>query len=136
MPSIEEAYAELLSLAREIHALNAAKEILEWDQETCMPRKGVELRSREVSALAGVIHQRETADRLGELVELLEAEDLEAGPAANVRDLRRNFDKARKVPAELVKRIAAVGSQAMEAWARARQQSDFPAFAPLLTEMV
>jgi len=136
MPSTDDAYRELLDRAREIHALTMTKELLEWDQETCMPKKGVELRSREVAALAGVIHERETDGRLGELLEQLTGAELEPGPAANLRDIRRSVDRARKVPAALVKQIAEVGSKAMEAWARARQQSDFEAFAPLLTRMV
>ena len=46
--------------------------------------------------------------------------------------VRRNWEKARRVPTELAAELAHAGSVGQEAWVRAREQSDFGTFAPYL----
>ena len=61
-------YDELLEVSREIHTLTSARDILEWDQETNMPPKGVELRSRQLAILSGLIHDLLIGDRMAALI--------------------------------------------------------------------
>ena len=52
--------------------------------------------------------------------------------ASNVRELRRDFDQATKVPATLVEEMARNSSIARHEWAEARKASDFSRFKPSL----
>ena len=49
-----------------------------------------------------------------------------------LRYLSDNYEKAAKIPAELVAEINETGSRAMEAWKQARADNDFDSFRPWL----
>ena len=51
----KQAYTELLRLSREETLLSSCSDLLEWDQEVMMPRKGVKHRSEQMAFLAGLI---------------------------------------------------------------------------------
>lgn len=131
-----EAYAELIRLAREEAVLASCSDLLEWDEETYMPRGGVEHRAEQMALLARLLHQRGSDPRLGELLAAVEGSDLVADPgsvpAANVRVLRREYERERRMPARLVEESARVTTLAAQAWAQARQARDFKPFAPWL----
>ena len=55
---------------------------------------------------------------------------------ANLRHIRRQFERASKVPARLAAEIARVTSAAQGVWAEARAADDFAAFAPTLREVL
>ncbi len=139
MASTNGVYAELCSLKREAATLSSVAHLLGWDQETYMPSGGTAARAEQSSLMAGLIHERETSERLGELISACEADkDIQAddAKAANVREMRRDYDKATKLPGELVKELANVGSRAQDAWKAARKANDFKAFEPWLEKMV
>jgi carboxypeptidase Taq len=56
--------------------------------------------------------------------------------AANLREIRRDYDRATKLPNELVREFAEVTTLAMHRWRDARENSDFAAFAPWLQRVV
>jgi carboxypeptidase Taq len=99
---------------------------------------GTAARAEQSALLAGLIHERETGARLGELIAACESDAAcrRTRAAANVREMRRDYDKATKLPGELVRELANVGSRAQDAWKAARKDNDFKAFEPWLEKMV
>jgi carboxypeptidase Taq len=84
----EEAYEELVRLARDESLLASCEALLEWDELTQMPPGGVEQRSRQRALLAGLLHAQATDPRRGELIAAIEGSPLcatEPPQAANVR---------------------------------------------------
>ena len=136
----EEAYEALVRDAREEALLAACAALLEWDELTCMPPGGVEGRSRQRALLAGLHHERATSPVRGELLAALEgaprASDPESTAAANVRELRRVYERSRKLPRRLVEETARVTSLAQQEWVAAREASEFARFEPWLTRIV
>jgi carboxypeptidase Taq len=134
------AYDELIRLAREEAILASCADVLEWDEETCLPRSGITHRSEQLGLLAGLHYERSTAPRVGELLDLLETSDLVADPespiAVNVRELRRGYDRERRLPRRLVEESARVTALAQQAWADAREGSDYERFRPWLERQV
>ncbi|MFH1841930.1 MAG: carboxypeptidase M32 [bacterium] len=130
-------YDRLLELAREIHHLAGASALLGWDQEVFLPPKGVPARAKNIAALSAVIHDKLTCAELGELcAELTAAAPAERVAAANVRELKRQRDRAVKIPRSLVIELAEACSLAQQAWAQAKQQDDWSLFADSLTRLV
>ncbi|MGR3540859.1 MAG: carboxypeptidase M32 [Hasllibacter sp.] len=128
------AYAELMAFQRETEALSAVAGRLGWDQETVMPRGAAPQRAEEVGALEAVLHARRTDPRIGHWLTAAEgADDIER---ANLRHVRRAFERASNVPADLAAEIARVTSRAQGIWAEARAAEDFAAFAPVLEEVL
>ncbi|HSR51616.1 MAG TPA: carboxypeptidase M32, partial [Acidobacteriota bacterium] len=131
------ALKKLLERSEELEALRGIMDGLAWDQEVMMPKKGGPHRARQISALASMRHERLTDPELGELLqELSQSEGLDEWDAASVRELKRDYDKAVRLPSELVRELALTGSLAYEAWVEAREDSNFPAFSPHLEKMV
>jgi carboxypeptidase Taq len=133
------AYDALLAHARKTFVLTSAGALLSWDQETCMPPGGGDLRAEQVSALAELAHARATAPEVGGWLRECEADRAllaDGDAAANVRGLRRDHDRATKLPPALVAELAAVESKAQQEWAQARAQSDYARFRPWLSRLL
>lgn len=128
------AFDELLAFQRETEALAQIAGRLSWDQETVMPRGAADQRGEEMSAIEGVLHARRTDPRLGDWLAKCEASD-EAGQA-QLREIRRSFDRQNKVPAKLAQELARVTSVAQSIWANARANDDVAAFLPTLAEVI
>ena len=128
------AYKDLMAFQRETEALGQIAGRLGWDQETMMPRAAAAQRSEEMAAIEGVLHARRTDPRVGDW--LAAAETSGEVEVANLRHIRRQFERASKVPARLAAEIARVTSAAQGVWAEARAADDFAAFAPTLREVL
>ncbi|WP_334061925.1 carboxypeptidase M32 [Limimaricola cinnabarinus] len=128
------AYDDLMAHARETEALAQVAGRLGWDQETMMPRGAAAQRGEESAAMEGVLHARRTDPRIGDWLERAEATDDVA--AANLREIRRAYARANKVPASLAAEIARVTSVAQGTWAQARADEDVAAFLPTLARVV
>lgn len=134
------AVAEAVGLSREARLLGSTAAILGWDQETMMPPGGLEHRARQLAQLARLEHGMATDPRLGDALSRAE-EAVSALPEShpdrvNVRECRRDYDRATKLPAELVEELASVASTAQHEWAEARKASDFARFRPWLERIV
>lgn len=132
----DQSYTELIRLSRETTLLASCGELLHWDAEICMPRGGVEHRGEQMALLAGLVHERATNPRLGDLLSSVESSSLVTDPetpeAVNVRELRRDFDRENKMPRRLVEELARVSALSSQAWSEARENDTFATFAPWL----
>ena len=132
------AYDDLMARERETQALGQVAGRLGWDQETVMPRGGADQRAEESGAMQAVLHERRCDPARGHLLaeaeEELTPEDSES--AAQLRLIRRDHDRAIRVPADLTVALARVTSRAQGQWAEARAADDFAAFAPVLREVL
>ncbi|MBN9519283.1 carboxypeptidase M32 [bacterium] len=135
-----DAYADLVRRSKELGVLGSCAGVLGWDQQTYMPTKGAALRGEQMAFLAGLAHSKATDPKVGELLAAVEGSELvrdpEADAAANVRELRRAYDRATKIPAALVEELARVTTAAQQAWQEAKAKNDFPAFRPHLEKVV
>lgn len=132
-------YQQLLHELREIATLGSVNATLGWDQEVMMPSAAAPLRAAQGALLAALIHERRTRPELSELLALCEADPAlgeDRAAAANLARLRRDFDRANKLPVALVREFAEVTTLAMHRWREARERSDFAAFAPWLERLV
>lgn len=128
-------YADLAKELREIAVLSSVGAVIGWDQETMMPERGAALRAEQRESVSGLVHIRRTSKRMGDLIAASESWAKKKGDAkavANLREIRRDYDRATKLPASLVAEIARCSSLGMEAWKGARKNSDFKAFLPWL----
>ena len=128
------AYDDLMAFQRETEALAQIAGRLGWDQETMMPRGAADQRGEEMGAMEGVLHARRTDPRLADWLEAAEPEDDEAH--AQLRLIRRSFDRATKVPADLAQALARVTSTAQGIWAEARAAEKIGDFLPTLAEVI
>jgi carboxypeptidase Taq len=121
---------------KDVRALDSAIAIMEWDQQTFMPKGGAEARAEYVGLLSRMRHELFTQDETRTAVEKAgEGVDPNSEQGALVRVVGRDLDLATKIPTELVEEKSRLAAQAHEAWVEARANNDFPGFASILERM-
>jgi carboxypeptidase Taq len=127
---------ELKRRLLEISDLNAAGDILNWDQATYMPVGGVGARGRQRAMLNRLAHERAVEPALGVLIDGLsrygESLPYDSDDASLIRVARRDFQKKIKIPPDHVARATAHCSASYDAWTRARPANDFVTMVPYL----
>ena len=132
----DDAYRELLDNYRERALLEACSSLLDWDAETTMPAGGVDLRAEKQALLARLEHERATDARLSDLLALADEATSDPVRAANLRELRRERDKAVNVPVALVEELARATTRSQAAWEAALASRDPAGFLPHLERVV
>lgn len=140
MSSTQERYAELMTHVRELALLGSCCSVLSWDEQVNLPAGGAEHRGNQLALLSGLSHDLATKPRIGELLADLEsASDLGKETSAefvNVREARRHYDRATKMPKALVEELSRTSTLSLQAWVKARQDKDFSEFQPWLEKML
>jgi carboxypeptidase Taq len=132
------AYEQLVGKLKRAHVLGTVSGLLGWDEQANLPEDSADLRAEQMAVVAELQHAAATDPEIGRrLVELEgQAKSLDADQAVVVREARRDYDRATKLPPEFVAERARLGSAAYHAWARAKAENDFPSFAPLLEKHI
>ncbi len=128
---LREYFAEIMRL----HYISAA---LNWDQEVNMRNyKSLDGKAKQISLLQKLLHQRITSERVGKLIK--EAEKiptLNEIDSAMLREIKREYDLATKLPEQLVTEIAETSVKASGVWREAYTKSDFSIFKVILEKTV
>jgi len=131
---MSDALADLKHRLAEIYDLERALGVLSWDQRTMMPPKGAAARSEASATLSGLVHERFVSDEIGRLLDDVAPLEEELGhdsdDASLIRVTRRDWEKARRVPAELAATWAREGGKAHIAWLEAREANDYSILQP------
>ncbi len=140
----KEAYSNLAKLSRRVELLSGINSLLDWDQETYMPRKGAPLRAEQLEALATIIHQAKTSEEMANAIQSLididsgkiRANNLSEEQQAALLRWRKDYKTESALPAWFVAEFAKLTSHGMEAWKEARAKDDFNIFAPYLETII
>lgn len=138
-------YSEFLEKAKEIKILKTLSMLVDWDQETYMPDKGLELRTMQKSFLETLAHKEFTSTTTEELLEkmidlttgaIYEKNGFDEDQLTNLKLWREDLIKAKKLPEAFVKKFAETTSQAVAIWGEARANNDFDLFSPHLETII
>jgi carboxypeptidase Taq len=137
---MESKIAELKTALGEVMDLVKVGLLLEWDQQTYMPPGGAEDRSFHMATIGGLVHQKLTSDRVGELLEELkpfsDQLDPDSDDARLIRVTADIFNREVKVPNKWVREFVHVVTLAHQDWEQAREKSKFDLFRPALEKIV
>jgi carboxypeptidase Taq len=129
-------FDELRQRLAEISDLGKTMALLAWDQQVMMPPRGAAIRAEQLATVGRIAHQKFTAPEVGKLLEELgdwaEQQEYDSFEASLVRVVTRDWEKARKVPADLRAEMSRAGALAQPVWVQARQDNDFASFLPVL----
>ncbi|WP_287371617.1 carboxypeptidase M32, partial [Oceanithermus sp.] len=136
----EQAYEALRAFQIDTAYYQSLGALAGWDQRTYIPRKGHAHRARQFAALARLLHARRTDPRIAEWLDAVEGSDLVADPespeAANVREWRRDYERAVRVPDDLAVALAQAQSEGESAWESLREADDWAGFQPYLKRVL
>jgi carboxypeptidase Taq len=126
-------FEALKARMEDLDALHAAIAMMDWDQQTYMPRGGAEARAEHVGILSRMHHEMFTDQETLNLLDKAKADDEDQ--AAMLRVIKRDVTIATKIPTELVSEKSRLAAIAHEEWVAARANNDFKGFAPTLERM-
>jgi carboxypeptidase Taq len=129
-------YEEFEEEVKVLGNLKQASSVLGWDEEVMMPENGMKPRSMQKSTLSNVIHERLTSEKLGNLLDSIEEENLDPNQAANVREIRKERKRMKKVSSDLVEKISNKETECVEVWKKSKAENNFEMFAEELEELV
>ncbi len=127
-------YKQLLEALEKCYWIHSTLSLLGWDEQVNLPPGSAEHRAGQTACLADLHHREFTRAEIGEWLTALE-EDAASLPEEQrdlIRLVRRDYDRATKLPARFVAEKAAHQSRAYHEWVRARERNDFAGFAPFL----
>lgn len=123
---------------KKIHTLSSVNGLLGWDEQVNLPPQSNDQRSEQSSLIATITHNLSSEKSLGETIARIEKNSSSLDPEKQtvLKEARKNFDRATKLPAEFIERKSRLDSEAYHAWAKARENSDYSVFAPYLQKQV
>ncbi|GAB4508757.1 MAG: carboxypeptidase M32 [Anaerolineae bacterium] len=133
-------YDALVAHLSDIHNLNMAYWLLQWDQNTMMPPGGAAARAAQMATLQRIRHEMLISDHTQQLLDAAEKEigasAFESTPASMIRVARRDAEDAASLPADFVARYAQATADAFEVWKQAKANNDYAAFVPALQRIL
>ena len=120
LESLRERLAELADLS-------SLGRLAAWDQRTMMPPAGAASRAQQLGAMQRLMHERPTSDDIGAWLEEIEA-DGHLGDVDRdvVRVARRDWDRERRIPADLAAARVKAAAEGQAVWQDARAARTSP----------
>lgn len=135
---LSRAVAEFDELQREAFAYQYAQQVINYDEETVGPEKGVDARGEAMAVLAAREHEVSCGPRARALVERLRGHEgeLDRLHADELRVFARACEEDRRIPDQECADFARLTAAAGPAWKRAKAASDYALFEPYLADIV
>jgi carboxypeptidase Taq len=130
-------YNQYKTTLQKIADIKYASAVLQWDQETYLPKNGNDARGRQIATLNELAHEQFTDDKFGALLnELSTQENLEDKEKRNVQLSLEDFNKNKKLPSTFVRQMSEAVNKSFHAWIQARKENNFAIFEKPLQEII
>ncbi len=135
--SFEEDISTIEKFQKEIIMLSRISALMQWDNQTYMPKDANEERADQMSYLSEKIHEKMVDDSFWEAVQRLKGgESLDERQRRMVEILYKDISKSKRLPKEFVAEMAKERSLSFNAWQKAREEMDADVFLPHLSKIV
>lgn len=128
------AYDRLVAKLKRAHYLGTISGLLGWDEQVNLPPDSADQRAEQSAVLAELQHAAASDPEIGALLTELadQLPELTSAQKVTLERARIDYDRVVKLPPDFVAEKARHSSAAYHAWAKAKSESNFAAYAPLL----
>ena len=127
-------------LVHRIKYYNEALSVLFWDLRTGAPKKGVPGRAKVIGMLSTEAFRLSVSEEMEGYLTYFEQKEnhdkLDKIYKAVVQECRKEFDRSRKIPADMYRDYVILTSEAESVWEEAKNTDNFPLFSPYLEKIV
>ena len=132
-----ELYNEYKTKMQKIADVKYASAVLQWDQETYLPKKGNDCRGTQIATLSEIAHQLFTDEKIGDLLnELIVTDNLSDKQKRNVQLSLEDYTKASKLTSHFVRQMSETVNKSFHAWIQARKENSFSTFQQPLHDLI
>jgi carboxypeptidase Taq len=125
---------------KEISTFSGISALLGWDQMTYMPKMGVSERSEQTALISRIIHEKVISDKLWKNIKMLSKKEIFSKLSKKdklvVNRLKKDVEKARKVPSEFVEKMSKITTISYQSWEEARNKNNYKLFSPHLEKII
>lgn len=133
----KETYGMLKPCLERAMALQTALILFEWDNETLAPEKAGKYTARVQGALSEAYQEIMTGEKIKRLLEQCRKETgLSEAERAIIREAQEEYDRLVRIPPKEYRAYQELVAESARVWAKAKEQQDFAAFAPVLKEII
>jgi carboxypeptidase Taq len=140
MSNFSKSYERLLERTKQLMVLNSAGAIVQWDMETKMPPKAINLRSQQLALLGVIGHRMLTDPEMGKLISEAEkgltSNNTIATEKRNILLIKKAYIEATKIPESLVFETEKQRTVSVGAWKKAKTVNDWKSFKPELEKII
>lgn len=130
-------YREYTAHLEKIAGVRYSIAVLQWDQETYMPRKGAAFRAQQVATLSEISHELFTRESFKNILqELMCRNDLDEMQQKNIALSWYDYTQQQKLPGEFVRKLSEATSISFQAWVTAKKENAFSIFEPQLAGLL
>lgn len=134
---VQEKIRDFKEYLKKLEYLNSAVGVLYWDMRVGIPKKGIPYRSEVIGYLSTEAYRLETSDEVKGFIEYFSGvEGLDKVTSSMVENVRKNYEKTKKIPEDRYKEYVILTSEAETVWEEAKTKSDFSLFRPYLEKIV
>jgi carboxypeptidase Taq len=138
--STEQWVSDFKDYVRRMMHYQEALALMQWDLRTGAPKKGVELRSEAIGTLSGEVFKMRTSQQMEAFIDRLSQKDiydsLDDITRVTLRDVKREYERNKKIPQERFQEYVVLASQAESVWEEAKDTNNFELFRPYLEKIV
>lgn len=132
--------AQFRDYVKKMKSYEEALAVMYWDLRTGAPKKGVAARSEVIGVLSTEMFKMSVSDEMnGYLDYFLEAERFDQLDNVNrklVKELKKEYDRSKKIPPEKYQAYVVLTSQAESVWEEAKHANDYATFQPYLDKII
>ncbi|MEK6914708.1 MAG: carboxypeptidase M32 [Nanoarchaeota archaeon] len=123
---------------KEIIILNRILGLLNWDNQTYMPKMASDERAEQTAYIYGLIHEKMIDDKFWKIVGRLyeKRNELNNREKRMIDILYKQISKSKKLSREFVEELAKEKSLSFNAWQKAREENDTNIFLPHFKKIV
>jgi len=133
-------YDDLKQHIAEYNDLLNILNLMKWDMRTQMPVGGAETRGEQLATLSRMAKDHFVSDTTARLLDKAEAEvaneDADSYRVRSVRQTRDYYDIVKRIPSELLGKVAILEPTSEHVWAEAKKNADYASFKPYLQQML
>ena len=138
------AYETLVALSKKAHLIKGIEMLLDWDQETYMPKRAGNIRAEQKKLLSNLSHEiRISSPYTTALSSLIDLEtgailhpELHEAQRDALKVWRHDYLRLKKLPTEFVEKFAEASTKSVFIWEEAKKTNNFHLFLPALEELV
>lgn len=113
---------------------------LKWDMRTQMPPGGAETRGNQLATLSKLAKDHFVSDKTRHLLDAVESQIADDNPDSYrvraIQQTRQYYDIQKRIPSDLISKIAELSPKSEHVWAEAKNNDDFASFMPYLAQML
>ncbi len=129
-------YDTLTELSKRANTLEGISRLLNWDQETYMPKDAAPSRGEQLKLIAELTHAIKTGPEFEKALKAVKPKTLTAKQQAALKVYKHDFMREKTLPSAFVQEFAHHISKAVISWQKARHAASFSQFLPDLKKSV